>query len=579
MVLTLAGIALTALIAWAAWFHFSRRAREVAGPMRIIPFTSFPGHQDEARFSPDGNQIAFSWGGETEDNRDIYVKLIGTEKPLRLTTTTHPGEDHYPAWSPDGRSIAFWRYDSKNEAGIYVVPALGGPERRLHTMNLSGLDLDWDESLDWSPDGKYLAYSEGRGGQRNPTIFLLAVDTPDNIRLLIKQAGQTEDCSPRFSPDGRNVAFVRWMGQPAHDIFVVPLAGGEPKRLTFDNGFIRGLAWTPDGAYVIFSSNRLGGTFRLWKVPPRGGQPEPLPVGQGGAFYPTLSRDGRRLAYTQRDSNINIWRCEVPRATRRSAPPTKLIASTYSSLSPQFSPDGKRIVFTSDRSGGWEIWVCDSDGSNPQQLTFFEGPAVCQPHWSPDGRQIAFDSSAEGRGAVYVVSVEGGRPRRLTAGASDDGVPTWSRDGKWIYFASDRTGAVQTWKMPAEGGQAVQVTKKGGYVAFESPDGKILYYAKGYADPGLWKVPVGGGEETPVLEQLAEGYRWAWGLGGEGIYFYNASTKAIELLNFATHRITQIAKPEKPVWTVAVSPDGRWILYDQLDQNTSKIMLVENFRW
>jgi len=226
-----------------------------------------------------------------------------------------------------------------------------------------------------------------------------------------------------------------------------------------------------------------------------------------------------------------------------------------------------------------EIWVCDSAGSNPRQLTFFEGPATFQPHWSPDGRQIAFDSSAEGRGAVYVVSVEGGRPRRLTAGASDDGVPTWSRDGKWIYFASDRTGAVQTWKMPAEGGQAVQVTKKGGYVAFESPDGKILYYAKGYADPGLWKDPVGGGEETPVLEQLAEGYRWAWGLGGEGIYFYNASTKAIELLNFATHRIMQIAKPEKPVWTVAVSPDGRWILYDQLDQNTSKIMLVENFRW
>jgi hypothetical protein len=126
----------------------------------------------------------------------------------------------------------------------------------------------------------------------------------------------------------------------------------------------------------------------------------------------------------------------------------------------------------------------------------------------------------------------------------------------------------------------VQVTKRGGHVAFESVDGKTLYYAKGSFVPGLWKVPVGGGEETQVLEQLEPGYPANWGLTAEGIYFYDAKTKAIEFFSFATRRVTRVAKAENEVFTgLAVSPDGRWILNCQLDQETRKIMLVENFRW
>ncbi len=248
--------------------------------------------------------------------------------------------------------------------------------------------------------------------------------------------------------------------------------------------------------------------------------------------------------------------------------------------SAQFSPDGKRIVFASNRSGSWEIWVCDSDGSNARQLTFFEGPYANWPRWSPDGRQIAFTGTAETHYACYLVGAEGGRPRRLTAGASSDYLPSWSRDGKWIYFVSERTGAIQVWKMPAQGGQAVQVTKQGGHIALESPDGKTLYYAKSCDAPGLWKLPVEGGEETPVLEQFAGEQCDKWGVTAEGIYFYNVATKAIEFFNFATHRTTQMAKPEKDARCfLSLSPDGRWILYSQVDQRTGKIILVENFRW
>jgi Tol biopolymer transport system component len=361
-----------------------------------------------------------------------------------LRLTTNPGEDTQPVWSPDGRHIAFFRH-GEHEDGIYIIPALGGPERKLTASH-------GEAGLDWSPDGKYLAYVDRRPNQRTPTIFLLAVDNPDDKRPLTASAGQAEDFNPRFSPDGRTVAFLRFADQIARDIFLVRTAGGEPKRLTFDNVIIRGLDWTPDGAYIVFSSDRLSGEGRPWKVAAVGGQPEPLPLGQGGAYDPALSRDGRRLAYTQTETNSNVWRYELPRLTGRSAPPTKLIASTGANFDPRYSPDGKRIVFVSTRSGSREVWVCDSDASNPRQLTFFGGPHVGVPLWSNDGREIIFSAIPEGHDAISVVSVEGGQPRHLMTDTWNEVADGWSRDGKCIYFASDRTAAWQVWKMPAEGG-------------------------------------------------------------------------------------------------------------------------------
>jgi Tol biopolymer transport system component len=582
--IALVGVALLAGIVASVWFRFFRPSSELVGPsMRIIPFTSYVGHQAMPRFSPDGNQIAFSWDGEKEDNWDIYVKLIGTEKPLRLTT--YPGEDRNPVWSPDGRYIAFYRH-SEREDGIYVIPALGGPERKLQTLSpgpyLSGMNTPGD-LIDWSPDGKYLAYTDLRADQQAPTLFLLAIDNPENKRPLTSSSKQSEDYQPRFSPDGKTVAFARYLhGGTGMEIYLVRSTGGEPKRLTSDNAWISGFDWTPDGDNIVFSSDRLGGGGRLWKVRASGGELEPLSIGQGGATWPSLSRDGHRLAYTQGETNINIWKYEVPLGTGRSVPPTKLIASTMEESAPQFSPDGKRVVFQSTRSGTSEIWVCDSDGSNPRQLSFSNRWAY-NPQWSPDGREITFESGLEGHPAVYVMSAEGGRPRRLTTGASVDALPSWSKDGKWIYFVSTRTGTWQLWKMPPAGGQPVQLTKKGADAARESPDGKSLYYTKSLEDFSLWKVPVEGGEETPVLPHLSVGYWGYWTVTGEGIYFYDGFTKGIELYSFATHRITQIAKPEKPPtpdWQgLAVSPDGHSILFAQVDQEVSKIMLVESFHW
>ena len=148
----------------------------------------------------------------------------------------------------------------------------------------------------------------------------------------------------------------------------------------------------------------------------------------------------------------------------------------------------------SNRSGNWEIWVCDSDGSNPVQLTSFRGASVIFPRWSPDGGHIAFASDAEGDGEfhIWVTSANGGKPRRMTTDPANDGNPSWSRDGQWIYFDSHRTGEQQVWKIPDGGGDAIQVTRDGGFAALESPDGKFIYYTKdleGRAFGGFpWRV-------------------------------------------------------------------------------------------
>src|SRR5262249_27433145 len=310
------------------------------------------------------------------------------------------------------------------------------------------------------------------------------------------------------------------------DIYLAPLTGGEPRQLTFDNTSILGLAWTSNGQDIVFASRRGSSIYSLWRIPATGGTPARLAtIGQSGVS-PALSRQGDRLAYTQTLDDLNIWRLEID-STGRGGAMTSLISSTLEDNGPDYSPDGRKIVFASNRAGGFGIWVCDHNGANPRQLVD-RGPYLTgTPRWSPDGKWIAFasrsnDAGRQGNADIYVVSPEGGQPRRLTQDLAENVTPSWSRDGKWIYFGSTRSGRMQVWKIPADGGQAVQVTRHGGFEGFESTDGKYLYYAKGRAIPGIWQVPVAGGEETLLLDHHKAGYWRLWTVVEKGIYFATA---------------------------------------------------------
>jgi Tol biopolymer transport system component/DNA-binding winged helix-turn-helix (wHTH) protein len=584
--------ALLLAVSAAIWLIVHRlTSRSPASALRITPITSFPGRELHPAFSPDGDKVAFVWAGERGDNYDIYVKVIGAEIPLRLTE--HPGEDTSPAWAPDGRHIAFI-HSSQNERAVFMIPALGGPARRLHSTNVrDGAAIDsnvlasyFSPSLSWSPDGQFLAFSDLKSLEEpyRFSLFLLSLSDLQKRDLTSPPSATRGDLMPTFSPDGKTVAFTRWSAGAASEIYLVAAAGGTSRRLTFDNRVVEGLDWTPDGNGIVFSSNRADdrGLHNLWKIPASGGLPQPLIEGEG-ALFPVVSRARRRLAYVQENSDVNIWRIDALGASHGQPAATRFISSTRRDASAQYSPDGQRIVFISDRSGTREIWVCNSDGSNSKQVTSL-GIFLGSPRWSSDGQQIVFDARLEDHSDIFVVSAEGGKPRRITADRSEDGRASWSRDGRWLYFWSDRSGNWEVWKAPAEGGTPVKFTRHGGKEAVESFDGKFIYYTKDHAQslPGIWRIPVEGGDEVRILDQA---YSGQWALLNTGIFFLNSNTKSsltIEFFNFATNQTTSVATvermPPRRTPSLAISPDGRWILYTQVDRDESDIMLVENFR-
>jgi Tol biopolymer transport system component len=375
------------------------------------------------------------------------------------------------------------------------------------------------------------------------------------------------------------VAFIRAISSGVNDVYIASLKGGGVRRVTFDNRYLLSLTWAPDGRSILFSSQRRG-NYALWTAPISGGTPARVPMVSENATDPAFSRDGHKMAYAQFFEDTNIWRFDLEGREQ----PTKIVASTQYDSSPQYSPDGKRIAFRSSRSGSSEIWLCNSEGRSPTQLTHFGGTLTGTPRWSPDGTRIAFDSRPEGQPDIFVISANGGEPRRVTTDPLEDVVPSWSLDGKWIYFASLRTGVWQVWRAPVAGGPEQQVTRLGGFAAFESPDSKFLYYAKARNEPGLWRKPLPDGPEEAVIPQLKAGFWGYWAIGAKGVYFMDwpAPGNPLELWLHgpaSTGRVGTVDGPPEPAdSSFALSPDGRYILYTQVDHSGSDILILDHYR-
>jgi len=464
--------------------------------MSLSPLVTYPGLAFSSSLSPSGQQVVFSWNGGSGTAFGLYEKVIGSEQSVRLTNAP-AAIDFNPVWSPDGREIAFARIMNGN-TGIYKISALGGPERKVLATAWRDAGIDgafWAPGrLDWSPDGNTIVFSDRTPGDRPAALFLLSLATMQTRRLTSAQF-EEGDINPRFSPDGQTVAFVRDT-TGGESVYVVPSSGGRERLVSSEPGSKVGLDWTSDGRNLVFG----GGS--LWKVPIVGGPPERLPLGQDG-YQPSIR--GNRIAHTQATWNDSIWRRRLG-PTNGSEGAQRFITSTRIDAGPQFSPDGSKIVYQSNRSGVFQIWLCNSDGTSARQLTNLNAAWTGTPRWSPDGRFIVFDSRPTGQSDIFVVDAEGGPPRRLTSNPSNEAVPSWSKDGRWIYFASDRSGRWEVWRVPAPGGDALPVTHLGGFAAFESLDGKTLYYTKGLSVPGIWKVPTSGGEESEVLRMPETGF-------------------------------------------------------------------------
>lgn len=538
---------------------------EVLIASKIVPFSGLPGRETAPAFSPDGKQIVYSWdGGIADGNLDIYIKLIGAGEPVRLTN--NQANETNPVFSPDGKTIVFLRLNPEMTE-IIQISALGGDERKIYSQV-------GNASVSFSPDGKYLAVADHNHAKNHIGIYLVDLQTQKETQLTAPPLPSV-DFAPRFAPDGKSLAFIRRFSSFRSEIFIVPTAGGAPQQITFDNVSIDSIAWSSDGENLFFVAARPPAHSTLWRISVGGGKESQMILTNIKNVQDlAIAPDGKMIAFVEELFDENIWEIQPNTA------PRPLIRSIRADHSPDFSPDGTQIVFSSDRTGNYEIWLANSNGNNQRRLTVSAGSAG-SPHFSPDGKQIVYDVQSEkGESNLFIVSVNGGEPRRLTNDQSINFMPIWSADGQSIFFSSNRTGINQMWKIPAAGGEAVQITKDGAFEAAPLPDGKTIVYSKRERKLGLWQVNTNGTDEKPIPE-LADVNGWrSWTIAGNGIYFTAFGSQPpyqINFFDFETRRISNVTSVEKSPLSYYsnLAATRNKLLYAQRDQNAGAIFLAE----
>jgi Tol biopolymer transport system component len=517
---------------------------------------------------------------------DICVKAVGSEAMQGISATADAR--YQPSWSPDGREIAFVRYQQPNP-GIYIASWPNGSERKISSSG---------SSVVWTPDGKSVLIRDRVGDESN-AVFELSLET-EKRRQLTRPAAGDGDRSFDISPDGRTLALVRNIHRGIGDIYVMPMSGGEPKRLTDWNGAVRQVAWMPDGKELIYSVDG-----RLWRISPRLAKPGrgspvadiPMSVDTFSIARRSADRRVRLVFSTSSQSRVGMARVDLTSAVSGGVFQTILAfaPATRKDIPGRFSPSGARTSFVSNRaSTNWELWVANGDGSRPRQATSFgEAGRMLAGSWSPDGARIVFDADIQGNTDLYVVSADGGTATRLTTNPRIETLPEWSHDGSWIYYASAAKGnEFNIWRMPAAGGTAEQITTEGGYDPQESPDGKYLYYVDRwppYRDGSpiagrLMRIPTGGGKPEVIRDNMLPFW---WSVADNGLYFIQApegELQSIHLYRFEDRRTIRIgAIPFRIAWVdipgrLSVSRDGRWALISMEPKPESDLMLLDNFR-
>ena len=563
-----------ALAVPAAFRAFAKRSGPPLSGFEATPLTTFLGSERYPSFSPDGSQVAFAWDGEAQKTFHIFVIKVNPGAPRQLTSGS--AKDYGPAWSPDNRTIAFLRESRAGSAEVRLIQSDGTGERKVADL----VPASTDHPLSWTKDPHWLVVSANSAGDGPPALFLLSTETGERRRITSPPLQSGGDLSPAISPDGRMLAFTRATTTAWRDIFVVPLSPDlsptvEPFRVTNLRRVIDSVTWTANGRSLYFPAGAtLAGVRFLFRV-------NASPGVENGGFLetgiegsdPAVSPTSPELAYVRNNiEQTSIWRVQVSEHPPGPSRWLRLMSSTRRDFTADISPNGKELVFSSDRSGPTEIWVSNLDGSDLRRITSLGA----SPRWSPDGRRVAFESTSDGQSEICEIDVQTGTKLRLTNDPGADIYPSWSRDGKFVYFSSDRTGSPQIWKIPSGGGRATEITHGGGRYAVESFDGKTIYYTTAQQPAAIRRAPANGGTETDLVHDVVG--LSAIATAPDGLYYLSPTSSnatELDLYQFATGSSRQIAVIDHPLHHVLSSPpDGRSVVLTEIDRQDKDLMLV-----
>ena len=321
--------------------------------------------------------------------------------------------------------------------------------------------------------------------------------------------------SPRFSPDGATISYIRHIGRTEQELRLVPFRGGPPRSLISEAKRITGQDWDRQGKSIVFASDRTG-EFRLWRVLVGVSSPAPgaLDIFSEYPMDISIARHAPVLVYSFEAEDRDIWRLDLKEKRWE-----RLIASSAQDASPQYSPDGSHICFRSNRSGEDQLWVADGNGEHPVQVT----KGALSPnfgHWSPDGHSIVFNDRgsglniAEWRDGKWVIRRLGiyREPSRLF------------EERKMAVTQGEPSGIV---RVPYEGGEASTMSTVRAFSLAVSPQGDLIYFS-GQNGTEVWRIPAQGGEATKVLDGLLPGCTSCWALAPDGIYYLRAKNSLDE---------------------------------------------------
>ena len=578
LMLGVASIALVAALGAVVLALASRPtdADPVPASVRFVAMTSGPASETDPALSPDGQRLAYSVRGPGDEGQaDIYI-TDGPGRPAERITTDS-ADERYPAWSPDASQLAFVRLNGRS-CDVMLILLADRRERRLTACG------NFEEPrLNWSNDGEWLVESFAPGPDPIRGWQIARVSTTSGVRepLTLPNPGTLGDYNPAVSPDGSRIAFVRGINGATSDLFTIPIDGGTPVRVTWDNQDLVGVDWSADGRSLLYATDRAGG-YTIWRAGLDGTAPQLVVGGAAKLKHPSVARTSGRITYESWAYEINLWETPVADRLDLEGDLTSTVRPTVQTSdqwnhSPDFSPDGRRLAFISTRSGGAELWISDRDGGNARQVTSFGRAYLRPPRWSPDGATILVSASVNGQLDLYSIDAATGNARRLTNDQEDEIAPAWSHDGRSVLFGARRSGTWQLMRQSIADGSRTQLTTDGGYAAQASPDGRQILFTR-LERPGVWIMPVDGGEATLLVPGVRAAETANWRVNGNGVFFVGSTGDQVVVRRapLTGGNAIDVAWLGNYSWPgFAVTPDGSRVIYAHWDRRDSNIMAME----
>lgn len=579
----LLGVAVIVSILWTVTEPTSAPATGLnTEPARRL-FTTMHGREMQPAFSPDGSQVVFAWNQNKAQLFEIFVRPVGSDDLLQLSDLG--GYSSNPVWSPVGNQIAFMHWDisePKLACHVYIVSAIGGTARRAAECGTPSSMT----RVAWSRDGQALFYTKHEDAEP-ARIMRMALDTFQETPVTAPPEG-SRDGMATISPDGSMLGFARFSNGRKVEIFVQDLGAdhkpaGQPRLVRELQLYLLDLDWQPDSAGFILTTDQ-NNVFGLWIQRLDGGPPVEAAALSTDVYAMAVSPDGRTWVLDQRQEAVNLVREPLDRP-RPSPLPTfyyerhYVTRSTRFEWNPAFSPDGRQMVYLSDRTASNQLFVANADGSNERRLTDLKDNNIFTVAWSPDGAWIAFGALVDGNYDIYLIRPDGGGMRKLTTDGAMDATPAWSPDGETVYFISDRAGAQAIWAIPVDGGDARRIGTDTARSVKVSSDGRTLFYTKPDSR-GLWSFSPDTDEEP---KQVVADQSWPldnkWTVAGNTLYYVERQgfeDKTLYKHDLGTGEATALLPFPNTYFYLGldVSADERYLLYPVISRYEGDLYLM-----